>query len=407
MIFSTSSSSRLRRFCGIAVLTAGVLLSGCASWKGGPEEAGRADSSSSKTAAASDGDLIAVLPIDNLTGTNAPLEIVETALREHLDRSGLRIVDGDSLARVMKRYRIRNTGALDERTFRALKEETGATGILITSLEGYADDSPPKLALMSRLVVVGDRPEIAWMDGIGLDGGAHPGLLGIGRIGQIDELVELAAGCLVNSMASSVFGPQTTAPAQSRSEWTRCDSRGDVVRSAAGVLEEHKYQPRNTFRSPILDTDRRSSVAVIPFLNLSQKKNAGKILELHFVNQLLRNTSLAVTEPGLVTEALLAHRAVMEAGPSLENAEALTSDDSLGVDLVLSGVVFDYQDGIGIPKVDFSVTIIDKENRKIVWSSRSDSTGDEGVFFFDLGTVYTAHQLAADMARATSEALSR
>ena len=108
-----------------------------------------------------------------------------------------------------------------------------------------------------------------------------------------------------------------------------------------------------------------------------------------------------------MTEALLAHRAVMEAGPSLENAEALTSDDSLGVDLVLSGVVFDYQDGIGIPKVDFSVTIIDKENRKIVWSSRSDSTGDEGVFFFDLGTVYTAHQLAADMARATSEALSR
>jgi TolB-like protein len=148
-------------------------------------------------------------------------------------------------------------------------------------------------------------------------------------------------------------------------------------------------------------------VAVIPFLNLSQRKNAGKIVELHFVNQLLRNRSLAVAEPGLVREELLEHRVVMEAGPSLENAEVLSNDESLGVDLVLSGVVFDYQDGAGEPKVDFSVTMIDKQNHKVVWSSRSRSTGEEGVFFFDLGRVYTAHQLVSEMARGTSEALSR
>jgi len=407
MIFSISSSSRPWCGRGVALLTALALLSGCASWKGEREEATRADAPSQGAASAIQGDLIAVLPVDNLTGGNAPLEIVETALRTHLDRSGFRIVDGDLLARVMKRYRIRNTGALDSRSYRALKEETGAAGILITSLEGLSDDSPPKLALMSRLVIVDDRPEIAWMDGIGLDGGAHPGLLGIGWIDQIGELMELAAGCLAESLAHSVSEAKAVAPPPSRSEWTRCDSRGDVESSAAGARGSQRYQPRNTFRSPKLDTDRRSSVAVIPFLNLSQKKNAGKILELHFVNQLLRRTSLSVAEPGLVTEALLAHRAVMEAGPSLENAEALTNDDSLGADLVLSGIVFDYQDGIGIPKVDFSVTIIDKENQKVVWSSRSDSTGDEGVFFFDLGTVYTAHQLTSEMARGTSEALSR
>jgi TolB-like protein len=148
-------------------------------------------------------------------------------------------------------------------------------------------------------------------------------------------------------------------------------------------------------------------VAVIPFLNLSQRKNAGKIVELHFVNQLLRNPALSVAEPGLVREELLAQRVVMEAGPSLENAEALSSDESLGVDLVLSGVVFDYQDGAGTPKVEFSVTMIDKENHKVVWSSRSHSTGEEGVYFFDLGKVYTAHELVSEMTRGTSEALNR
>jgi len=179
------------------------------------------------------------------------------------------------------------------------------------------------------------------------------------------------------------------------------------VYSSAETTGKKKYRPRNTYRSPILEANRRYSVAVIPFLNLSDKKNAGRIMELHFVNQLLRNASLSVAEPGLVREALLEHRVVMEAGPSLENAEALSNGESLGVDLVLSGVVFDYQEGVGVPKVDFSVTIIDKENHKVVWSSRSHSTGEEGVFFFDLGMVHTAHQLASEMVRGTSEALSR
>jgi TolB-like protein len=148
-------------------------------------------------------------------------------------------------------------------------------------------------------------------------------------------------------------------------------------------------------------------MAVIPFLNLSQRKNAGRILELHFVNQLFRNDSLSIVEPGLVREELLEHRVVMAAGPSLENAEVLSNDESLGVDLVLSGVVFDYQDAFGIPKVDFSVTMIEKESRRVVWSSRSHGTGEDGVLFFDLGMVHTAHQLASEMARGTSEALSQ
>jgi TolB-like protein len=162
-----------------------------------------------------------------------------------------------------------------------------------------------------------------------------------------------------------------------------------------------------SFGFPFADVNRRYSVAVIPFLNLSQRTNAGKILELHFVKRLFRNESVSIVEPGLVRQELLEHRVVMAAGPSLENAEALSNDESLGVDLVLSGVVFDYQDAVVIPKVDFSVTMIEKESRRVVWSSRSDGTGEDGVLFFDFGTVHTAHQLASELARGTSEALSQ
>jgi TolB-like protein len=307
----------------------------------------------------------------------------------------------------MKRYRVRNTGSLNSRVSGALAEETGAAGVLLTSLEVFYSGQFPRISLFSRLVVGGDRPEIAWMDGVGLAGEGHPGLLALGRVTEIDDLLKRASGCLVDSLAIALF--ETAVPDSSgiRTGFNRCNSRGDIVYSQPEVEEKKRFRPRMAFGSPISDPDSRYSVAVIPFLNLSQRKSAGRILELHFVNQLFRNDSLSVVEPGLVRKELLEHRVVMAAGPSLENAEVLSSDDSLGVDLVLSGVVFDYQDAVGIPKVDFSVTMIEKESRRVVWSSRSHSTGEDGVLFFDLGMVHTTHQLASEMARGTSEAFSQ
>jgi hypothetical protein len=102
---------------------------------------------------------------------------------------------------------------------------------------------------------------------------------------------------------------------------------------------------------------------------------------------------------------LLARRIIMEAGPSLENAEALSGRESLGADLVFSGSVFDYQDAVGVPKVDFSATLIQKGSSRVVWSANSHSTGEDGVFFFGQGEIHTAHRLASDMARGAIEGM--
>lgn len=406
MSFSTSCSNRARLVWALFALFALFALPSCALWKGQPAEPLEVDSPLPNAPAARRGDLIAVLPVDNLTGWSAPLGTIDAVLRAHLDRQGFRIVDDRILAKVMKRYRIRNTGSLNSRVSGALAEETGAAGVLLTSLEVYYDGRFPRISLLSRLVVGGDRPEIAWMNGVGLAGEGHLGLLALGRVTEIDDLLERASGCLVDSLALALFGTEVPDPSGIPTALNRCNSRGDVVNSPPEA-EKKRFRPRMIFGSRIADLDRRYSVAVIPFLNLSQRKNAGRILEFHFVNQLFRSDSLSVVEPGLVRKELLEHRVVMAAGPSLENAAVLSSDDSLGVDLVLSGVVFDYQDAVGIPKVDFSVTMIEKESRRVVWSSRSHGTGDDGVLFFDLGVVHTTHQLASEMARGTSEAFSQ
>ena len=94
----------------------------------------------------------------------------------------------------------------------------------------------------------------------------------------------------------------------------------------------------------------------------------------------------------------------MEGGLSLPQADILHAE--LDVDLVLTGIVTEYQDfvgGYGNPKVEFSVRVFDMETRQIVWSSASYNEGDDGVFFFNLGKVNTAYGMASGMVRSVVE----
>jgi TolB-like protein len=241
------------------------------------------------------------------------------------------------------------------------------------------------------------------MEGVGLSGDGSPGLLALGRIYDPEVLLDRAVDCLVDSLERTFSQTGEGVPAASRNEINECDFRGEVTASSPEESGRRRHRPQSLFRSPTIDSEKRYSVAVIPFLNLSERRNAGKILAFHFVDHMSQKDFLEVIEPGLVIEQLLKYRIVMEAGPSMANAEVLSSPRALGADLVLSGAVFEYQDSVGIPKVDFTVKVFERTSRKVVWSSRSHNDGAEGVFFFGLGRVRTAHRLASEMVGGTFE----
>ena len=52
----------------------------------------------------------------------------------------------------------------DRELARAAREDLGADGVLVTSVEYYDPVFPPRLALETRLVSSGDVPEILWDD---------------------------------------------------------------------------------------------------------------------------------------------------------------------------------------------------------------------------------------------------
>ena len=196
------------------------------------------------------------------------------------------------------------------------------------------------------------------------------------------ELIETLAASLAQSFAAGEAG------------------KGDMRRT------KRKYDPKFYFRSDTFEPQGKYVVAIVPFLNRSGRKYAGEIMALGFAKGLWPFEQLEIIEPGVVRSQLLALRVIMSEGISLGQSDAVLA--LLPADLVLTGKVFDYQDylgGIGTPKVDFSVQLIERKSRRVVWSSVSYNQGNDRVVFFDWGQVNVAEAMASQMVRAIGEAV--
>ncbi len=154
----------------------------------------------------------------------------------------------------------------------------------------------------------------------------------------------------------------------------------------------------------VIDDDAPRRIAIMPFTNSTDRKYAGEIMAQHFLRELFNGKHFSVIEPGLIKEKLLDYRIIMYDGISLTDADLIA--DELKADLILSGKVLDYQDHTGVfgkPKVGFSLLLINRNTREVVWSSSSRNEGDDAVYLFDWGRINTAHALAAEMARAVEK----
>lgn len=344
------------------------------------------------TAPVDHGSLFTILPIENLSGVKAPAQMIDQALHAALAQHNFQLLDQETLKELMKKYRMRYTGGINYRVSKALREEEGVEAVLVVSLDNYQESAPPKISLLARLVLCAEpQPEILWMDSVGLTGEDAPEVFGLGRIQEMDRLLEKAIASLLASLEDYLV----PVPA-----------RESVFRRGAAKVPK-KYLPQTWYRSPEFDPETHYTIAVVPFLNINTRKNAGEVVPLHFVNQLLRQRNFTVIEPGLVREEFLNNRLIMEEGPSLAVSDLISGSNSLGVDLVLSGKVFDYQGLVGEAKVDFSTQVIDGKRREIIWASRSYGSGDEGVFFFDAGRVFSAGVLTERMSGAVVQLLTQ
>ncbi len=322
---------------------------------------------------------VAVLPVQNLSGRPAPLKEIRGLLTEGLTAGGFRVLDERSLEEFMTGYRMRYVGGIDGAAGRALREKTGAGAVLISSLELYNAEAPPRMSLTSRLVSTEDPPVILWMDSVAVAGDDSPGLLDLGLIADPRIILRKVVRSLSESLAESASG---------RGRW-----------KSAGTTRG-KFAPKLSYRSPGFIPGSSRTVAVLPFVNESLRKNAGEIMMLHLVQEMARQDAIRVIEPGVVRRELLTYRIILEDGISLADADTVSG--AVDADLLVTGNVLNYQDYQGYegePVVDFSVFAIEGKSREVVWSSKSYNRGTDGVYFFDRGKESTASSMASEMVR--------
>ncbi|MBI5509051.1 MAG: hypothetical protein HY903_09880 [Deltaproteobacteria bacterium] len=335
--------------------------------------------------------VIAVLPPENLTGGPVPLSEIQNLVYQRLLLYDLTLVDEVGLFGLMARHRVRNTGYVDGLFAAAAALELGATDILVTSITGYADDAVPKLALTMRLVSATDPPRVLWVDGMPLTGVDHPGFLSLGVVNDPRIIRDQAIVHLEESLLLFLAGAK---------------------RRAEPCPGGFFFDPRSYSVAAAFDPTRRYRVAVLPFRNLTPRRDAGYVVALEFVRQLQASTLFEVVEPGVVRQWLLQYRTVLSEGLSLDTARSVFAAGT--TDLILTGEVFDYEEWRGGPqaaRVNFSTLLLDRgaprEASEVVFESTSFAFGDDGVWFFNIGLERTAAGLVCNLASAAVDRLAQ
>lgn len=306
-----------------------------------------------------------------------PLAEISRALEDSLGRAGVEVVAGEPVQRYLRLHRIRYTGGIDGPAALAAREDLGVDGLLVTWVSEWMEGPPPGLAVSMRLVSASDPPAITWIDALGSRGDDRPGLFGLGIVDRNEVLLARALDRLAGSLASFLEGRAPRAH--------RCDRRRPPSWAHGSV--------RIRSRLP-------ASVVVLPFVNRTSHRGAGEVVALEVARQLAAVRGIEVFEPGMVRADLLRLRLIMQEGPSLDDVLAIGA--VLRPDLVVAGQVLDYEER-GEPRLAFSVTVIERQSRKLVWRSNSYARGDQGVWFFGAGRVSTPLGLACELSRGVVE----
>jgi hypothetical protein len=328
---------------------------------------------------------VAVFPVENLSGRRAPAADVRQFLIRRLTSAGVQVLGLDALDAFMTRHRVRYAAGLDTDTADRLREETGVEGVVFASVELSSTAIPPKVALMARLVSIRGTPAVAWADDIGMAGNDSPGLLELGIVNDYQELLSRALERLGGSLLTYLETGETR----------------------KGLKRASRFRPRSSYRSVEVEPGRTYTVAVLPFFNLSPRRGAGELLALLFMRHLSGFPQFRVVDAGVVRRQLLDARIIMDSGISISDAETVAA--LIDADFVLAGRVIRYQDyegDNGRARVEFSTVLIERNSRRVVWSSDSYNDGDDGTRFFERGLSRTAHVMATQMVRLATEMIA-
>ena len=294
---------------------------------------------------------IALFPFENLSGDKNALAVVMPAVKVGLEAKGFEVLDEGKLNDFLLRERIRNTGYVTGDLAARLGEELHVKAVLVGSINSFLAGEDPRIGISARLVGSSDGA-VLWANHSSASGDDFTTILGLGKVTSIDGLSARVADDLFDSFRTDFAGKQKEA----------------------------------TYR-----------VAVMPFQNGSEVKDAGMVATYLFITELFKDKEFMPVEYGDVRRLVVDLRISEKGELDFKKAERMSR--STGIDGIIVGSVDIYRekDGTAPPEAEISARLIDARRGKILWCDSFGLKGDDDTILLDWGKKNTAEEVAREV----------
>jgi len=295
---------------------------------------------------------IALMPFENLSDEKEAVKKGLPCARRWFKNAGLEIAPDEVVKRFLLQHEIRSAGRFSDKTIRTMDRELGVAYILLGNVNLCSDD--PLLSISTRLVSVPDG-NVVWGGHVSRSGKEFETVLGLGKITTLPEL--------------------------------------------APIVIDELFSPLKRFVPP--DKPEREKwhfrVAVMPFENLSTRKDAGVIATYLFLSGIAQKTGWATVEYGKVWNTLVSENYPYRGELDYDTLQALGK--KLEVDGILLGTVEKYSEDLGakgqvIPAAAISLRLLYVPDKTIIWADRLEATGEDDILVLDWGRIRTADKVA-------------
>ncbi|MDO8282739.1 MAG: hypothetical protein Q7U10_09010 [Thermodesulfovibrionia bacterium] len=282
------------------------------------------------------GKRIAIFPFDNFTIDDNALNALMPVIQEEMKDRGYYVVGEQELYSSICKDRMRETGNISKGLAKKISDIFNVEGILLGSIVSYSVEEKPRFGLIARLIDPSDG-SILWADYFSATGDDFITVLGLGEIKEMDKLIP--------KVVKSLFESFTTETPQK---------------------------------------DAAYRIAVMPFMNDTDYKDAGKIASQMFVVHLFKDSSFIPVEYGEVRKQLIDLRIRVKGNLDYATITELTK--VIDVDGFLLGEVGLYFNGVQLnapPAASVSARLIGSVNKKILWYDHGQMSGDDDVIIYD------------------------
>ncbi len=282
---------------------------------------------------------IAVFPFENLSEDKDAPERVMPVIAKKLREIGVEVVDGKVVEDFLVQEMARFTGNISRDLARKAEAGMNVSGILVGSImESSTNENDNPVVSFSARLVDASSGSLLWANYSSARGSDFAGILGLGKVTTMEELVPKAVDRLLRSFS--------TEPPRQRGK-------------------------------------QRYKIAVMPFQNKSGVRNVSMTATYMFMAELFRNPDFDVIEYGELWEKIVELRVRYRGELDYRTLETLA--DSLGVDGILVGTVELYSSGVGTsspPKVEISARLIDARIKGILWTETYQLSGEKTMIAF-------------------------